>query len=287
MTAVGVPARSTILHRHAPPVQTAQDQVAFGSIPSGAGHRIVVYGPGGVGKTTWSVTGPHPLAIFDLEESLPVLRGQLPEQLQQVINNVAAIQDRSGAEGWQGLRDALHMRGWDQIKTIVIDSATKAEEWAAAWVIKNVPHEKGNRIERIEDYGFGKGYSHIYETFLALLGDLDQHVRAGRNVVLIAHDCTAEVPNPAGEDYIRYEPRLQSPASGKNSIRLRVREWADHVLFIGYDLDAKDGKAKGSGTRTIYPVELPHCMAKSRTMSEPMPLNKFDTAVWARLLGQK
>ena len=29
-------------------------------------------------------------------------------------------------------------------------------------------------------------------------------------------------PNPAGEDWLRYEPRLQSPNSGKASIRLRV-----------------------------------------------------------------
>ncbi|MCE5327859.1 MAG: ATP-binding protein [Planctomycetaceae bacterium] len=285
MTAVGVPARNNLTNRHAPPPQP--QAVTFGAIPLADAHRVTIFGPGGGGKTNTACAAPGMKGFFDLEESLPVLRSQMPQEILDQIKIISTIKGKTGAEGWQALRDTLHMGGWDEIKTIVIDSATKAEEWATAWVIKNVPHEKGNKVERIEDYGFGKGYSHVYETFLTLLGDLDQHVRAGRHVVLIAHDCTAEVPNPAGEDYIRYEPRLQSPASGKNSIRLRVREWADHVLFIGYDLDTKDGKAKGSGTRTIYPVELPHCMAKSRTMSEPMPLNKFDTAVWARLLGQK
>ena len=81
------------------------------------------------------------------------------------------------------------------------------------------------------------------------------------------------------------EPRLQSPASGKASIRLRVREWADHVLFIGYDVTVKDGKGKGSGTRTIYPCELPFCMAKSRTLAEPMPFPKYDTTLWTHLFG--
>lgn len=150
-----------------------------------------------------------------------------------------------------------------------------------------MPHEKGNKIQRIEDYGFGKGYQHVYETFLTLLGDLDQHTRAGRNVILICHDCTATVPNPAGEDYLRYEPRLQSPTSGKSSIRLRVREWSDHLLFIGYDLSVKNGKGdqRTGSSRTIYPVERPHCMAKSRTISVPEALNKNDASFWTKLFA--
>jgi len=251
--------------------------VKFGPIPQGAGHRVVIYGPGGVGKTTLACMAPGPVAVFDLEDSLPVLRGQLPEEFQGRLNRVGSVFD------WQTMRDMLHMPGWDEIKTIVIDSATRAEEWAVEHTLATVPHEKGQRVSRIEDYGFGKGYSHVYDTFLTLLGDLDHHTRAGRNVVLICHDCTASVPNPDGEDWIRYEPRLQSPASGKSSIRLRVREWADHVLFVGYDVSVTNGKGKGNGTRTIFPVELPHCMAKSRSLSETIILNKHGVALWERL----
>jgi hypothetical protein len=263
----------------APPQPPAGSRPPFTPIPTGGGHRVVLYGPGGIGKTTLACIAPSPIAFFDLDDSLGVLRGQLPEDVQRQINRVG------GAYDWQSIRDTLHMPGWDEIKTIVIDSATKAEELALAWTLKNVPHEKGTKIERIEDYGYGKGYQHLYETFLTLLGDLDQHVRAGRNVVLICHDCTATVPNPNGEDWIRYEPRLQSPNSGKSSIRLRVREWADHVLFIGYDVDVKDGKGKGSGTRTVYPIELPHCMAKSRVLADTIVLTKFDAGLWEKLLA--
>ncbi|MCG3181418.1 MAG: hypothetical protein BIFFINMI_03811 [Phycisphaerae bacterium] len=267
--------------RPAPASQPSQTngKPAFMPIGSAGGHRVVIYGPGGIGKTTLAAIAPGPVAFFDLDDSLAVLRSQLPEELARQINRVG------GAGDWQAIRDTLHMSGWDEIKTIVIDSATKAEELALAWTLKHVPHEKGAKIERIEDYGYGKGYQHLYDTFLALLGDLDQHVRAGRNVVLICHDCTATVPNPNGEDWIRYEPRLQSPNSGKSSIRLRVREWADHVLFVGYDVDVKEGKGKGSGTRTVYPNELPHCMAKSRTLADTIPLVKFDPGLWARLLA--
>ena len=216
------------------------------------------------------------MAFFDLDDSLGVLAKQLEGFDIRPVSNVAT---------WDDLRGALHGDGWDEIKTIVIDSATKAEELAVEHTIRTVPHEKGNRVQRIEDYGYGKGYSHVYDTFLTLLGDLDAHVRAGRNVILVCHDCVSNVPNPTGEDWIRYEPRLQSPASGKSSIRLRVREWADHVLFIGYDVAVKDGKGTGSGTRTIYPVELPHCMAKSRTLEEPLPLVRYDRTLWDYLFG--
>jgi hypothetical protein len=104
-------------------------------------------------------------------------------------------------------------------------------------------------------------------------------------VILICHDCCTTVPNPQGEDWQRYEPRLQSPSSGKASIRLRVREWADHVFFLGYDVDVKDGKGRGSGTRTLWPVEMPHCMAKSRRLSDPIPVYPNDPAVWNALFS--
>lgn len=254
-------------------------RVSFGPIQP-QGHRVGIYGPGGIGKTTLAATAPGPVAFFDLDDSLPVL---LPSLAGYDVRRV------EGIDGWENMRVALHGDGWDDIRTIVIDSATKAEELALGWTLANVPHEKdGVLIRRIEDYGFGKGWQHNFETFLKLLGDLDRHVRAGRHVVLICHDCTATVPNPKGEDWLRYEPRLQSPSSGKNSIRLRVREWADHVLYLGYDKgNVTEGKmAKGFETRTIYPVETPHCMAKSRTCSDAMAAELHDANLWSGILNQ-
>ncbi len=260
-----------------PPTSPPVRRVAFGKAEP-QGHRTLLYGPGGIGKTTLAAIAPGPVAFIDLDESMPVLSSQLPDE-----TNVRIV---SGVASWQDLREALHASGWDEIQTVVIDSATKAEELAAQWVIANVRHEQGRKIERIEDYGWGKGYTHVYEIFLRLLGDLDAHARAGRHVVLICHDCTSAVPNPQGEDWLRYEPRLQSPSSGKNSTRLRAREWADHVLFLGYDISVEGGKASSRScqTRTIYPVEQPHCMAKSRTLSEQIPLTKHDASLWSRLI---
>ena len=261
-----------------PPAAMPRGAVQFGNIHGGAGHRVVLYGPGGIGKTSLAAQLPGPVAFFDLDDSLPRLASQL---------DTANLMPVSGVDSWDALRDALQAEGWDKIKSIVIDTGTRAEEMAIAKTLESVPHEKGTKVQRLEDYGFGKGYTHVYDTFLPLLAELDRHSRAGRHVAIICHDCTNTVPNPAGEDWLRYEPRLQSPNSGKASIRLRVREWADHVLFLGYDVDVgKDGKGRGAGTRTIYPAELPHCMAKSRTTQTPAPLvHGQGAAFWKELFN--
>lgn len=255
-------------------------RVAFGPVHENTGHRSVLYGPGGIGKTTLAAQAPGPVAFIDLDDSLPRLRPNLEAAgLMANIRNVPV-------ETWTELMGVLEAEGWDDIKTLCIDSGTKAEELAVARTLETVLVD-GRRVNSVEGYGFGKGYGYVFDTFLPMLTALDRHCRVGRNVVLICHDCTSTVPNPAGEDWLRYEPRLQAPASGKASIRLRVREWADHVLFLGYDVDVtKEGKGRGIGTRTLYPTELPHCMAKSRTCGEAISVatGHDGTAVWSRII---
>jgi hypothetical protein len=264
------------------PAQPAAQQAGglkFGTIASSAGHRIVAYGPGGVGKSTWAASAPGPVAFFDLDESLPRLKAKLDSlgrtPGQRVVN---------GINSWSKLRAALAAPGWDEIRTIVVDSGTVAEEYAIAHTLATVPKERGERAKNVEDYGYGKGYQHVYDTFIPMLADLDSHAAAGRHVVLICHDHPTTTPNPAGPDYSRFEPRLQTSGSGKASIRYRVREWADHVLYINYDVNVVGGKAEGSGTATINPKELPYFMAKSRTMVAARPLGDRNEDFWAQLL---
>jgi len=262
----------------APPAnQQSTRKVSFGTIPESKGQRIVLYGTGGIGKTTLACLAPGPVAFIDADESLAILKTQLQD-------NDIPLPLPVQATDWKSLRDALHSDGWDKVQTIVCDTATMIEQWATMHTLLTVPHEKGYKVQRIEDYGFGKGYQHIYDTFLALLADLDRHVRAGRNVILVAHECTSTVPNPRGEDYLRYEPRLQNPSSGKASIRHRLKEWADHVLFLGYDLVVDDkGVAQGQGSRTLYCAELPFCMAKSRTTVEQFDIT-LGSSPWDKII---
>lgn len=191
-----------------------------------------------------------------------------------------------GVDNFADLRAVLSSDLPNQFDVVVPDTLTKIQEWSEAWTIANVKHEKGHTVDSLEGYGFGKGVVHAYETFLLFLGDLDALARRGKHVITVAHECTANVPNPAGDDWIRFEPRLQSPASGKSSIRHRVKEWVDHLLYVGYDVFAKDGKAKGSGTRCIYPTETPAWWAKSRFLSSPIVYTKGSSEVWSQLLNR-
>jgi hypothetical protein len=269
--------------KSAPPVRKAKPpptapvgkkSIKFSPVGESGGHRILLYGPGGIGKTSRATEAPGPVAFIDLDNSLPKLKTQLDLSHLKIVD----------APTWADLRGVLQSDGWDDIATIVIDTVTKAEEMAIIHTLANVKTDGKSIAEFVESYGFGKGYQYVYETFLPLLADLDRHQREGRNVILIAHDCTANVPNPSGENWLRYEPRLQSPTSGKSSIRLRIKEWSDHVLFMAYDVAVnKQGKGIGSGTRTIYTSELPSFMAKSRTTQEAIPVDA-GTDVWSKII---
>ena len=276
---VGFVGRPKVLPPPAMPMAQVKKAVQFGEVAASSGHRVLLYGPGGIGKTTLASQLPGPVAFIDLDESLPRLRSQLEES-----GRMANIMPVTGIHNWQTLRDVIQADGWEKVRSIVIDTGTRAEELAVAHTLETVLAD-GKRVTSVEGYGYGRGFGFVFDTFLPLLADLDRHARAGRNVVFVCHDCTSTVPNPAGEDWLRYEPRLQSPNSGKASIRLRVREWADHVLFVGYDVSVgKGGKGRGAGTRTLYSAEVPHCMAKSRTTQETIPLGDDGEAVWGEII---
>lgn len=232
--------------------------------------RIVIYGTGGIGKSTLAAFLPAPIFI-DIERSTHRL-------------NVA----RDTAEDWVELRGKL--AGIEKnppkgVRSVVIDSATVGEEFAKEHVIATRRTDKGKRVDSIEGFGWGKGWQFCFDEFCGLLADLDRIAAKGLNVCLVAHEVSTPVPNPAGEDFIRWEPHLYSgDKKGRGSIRERVKEWSDHVLFIGYDVAVEDGKGQGSGTRTIYTQELPTHIAKSRAKQLSITFDlQHPDAIWREL----
>lgn len=256
------------------PLATSK-QFDFKPVTATEAYRVGIYGSGGIGKTSLACRAPGPVAIFDLENGL--------SRLYQSLVGLP-IQRVEGITTWTDMREALHSPLWTNVRTIVIDSLTRAEQMATMHVLENISAEKGVKATSIESYGFGKGYRLLYETFLTLLGDLEQHYHAGRSIILIMHDTTATVPNPDGVDFLRWEPRLQGQE--KNSIRLTVKEWLDHLFCIRYDvaINQKTGKAQGGETRTIYPRESAIHVAKS-TLKDPIEYTEGNNSLWNLLKG--
>ena len=128
--------------------------------------KACIYGSEGGGKTTYASHFPNPLFI-DTEGGttrLNVRRIACNKSWEELISTVKEVLNTPNI-----------------CKTIVIDTA----DWAEALCIKYVcaKYHKAN----IEDFGFGKGYTYLGDTFQELLNLLDKFIDKGINAVVIAH----------------------------------------------------------------------------------------------------
>lgn len=252
--------------------------LTFGAPDTTAGRRVILYGEGGVGKTTLCASLPGKSAFIDLDKSLlklPALRPALAS------GNLVAVQ---GVSKWEDLRAAIAAQGWDGIDNLIIDTMSVAEAMATDYVLRSVPMDKGGVARSVEDYGYGKGYRYVADAMELLVAELERHTDEGRNVILVCHSLIQQNTDPTDADFPRYEPKLLHTASGKVSIRLRLRDWADDVIYISKDRAVIEGKAVSGNSRTAYTSDMGWCMAKSRQLTEPVPLTD-PTAFWAALFG--
>lgn len=283
-----------------PPAQAARQARRFtaGHVTN-TGRRVVIYGAGGMGKSTLAALaakclGGRGVRFIDLESRLSKLLREL-SAIHPDLGGVDCVD--APPAGWtlDDVRDALHQADlWTNAGMVVIDSATRLEQLAFEHARATIPVKGADPLsgraklaESVEDWPYGKGPGYVYDRFLPVLADLDEHTREGRHVVLIAHDCTVEAKNVDGENHVRIEPRLASPNSGKASIRLAVKEWADDLLLIRQDVVVEGGKAVAIDRRTIYAQERPNFMAKSLTLNQPIPYSqgKDQDYVWRALLS--
>ena len=212
-----------------------------GTIPGA--KKVVLYGPEGIGKSTFASKFPDVLFI-DTEGStktMDVARFEKPEKWEDIIDAIKYV-----------LADPTCC------KTLAIDTA----DWAEMLCIKYTC-QKGN-VEGIEDFGYGKGYTYLQENFKKLLDGLEKVVAAGINVVITAHAKMRkfEQPDEMGA-YDRWEMKLTK------QVAPMIKEWADMVLFANYktyvieDDKTKSKKAQG-GKRVMYATHNPCWDAKNR-----------------------
>lgn len=229
--------------------------------------KVVIYGPEGIGKSTFASRFPDPLFI-DTEGSttrMNVARTETPTSLAMLVQLLTEVRDNPPG-----------------CKTLIIDTI----DWAERLCIQAVCDK--NHKTGIEDFGYGKGYSYVYEEMGRILNLLNDIWERGIHVVLTAHAAIRkfEQPDEMGS-YDRWELKLIN--SPKCNSCAMVKEWADMVLFANYktyavavDKEGKKMKARG-GERVMYTAHDPCWDAKNRFGLAPeLP---FDFAQIAHIFG--
>ena len=229
--------------------------------------KSVIYGPEGIGKTTFAAQFPEPLFI-DVEGStarIDVARTDTPSSLAMLLGQLTEIRDNNPG-----------------FKTVIVDTADWAERLCIAAVCDKY------KKTGIEEFGYGKGYTYVYEEFGKILNLLNDIADRGIHVVLTAHAAIRkfEQPDEMGS-YDRWELKMIN--SPKCNVCAMVKEWADLVLFANYkttvistDKDGKKNKARG-GQRIMYTSHDPCWDAKNRFGLAPeLP---FEFAQIAHIFG--
>lgn len=215
-------------------------QITRGKIESA--QKVVVYGPEGIGKSTFASRFPNPLFI-DTEGStkmLDVARLPAPTSWPMLLAEVAEVVKDPSVCG-----------------TLVLDTADWAEMMCTAYIC-----DKAQK-QGIEDFGYGKGYVYVAEEFGKLLNKLEEVIQRGVNVVVTAHAKMRkfEQPDEMGA-YDRWEMKL-----GKSTGPM-LKEWADMVLFANYKtivIKTEDKKTKAQGgKRVMYATHHACWDAKNR-----------------------
>lgn len=236
-------------------------KITYGRVKSA--QKVVIYGPEGIGKSTFASRFPEPLFI-DTEggtKLLDVARLPAPQSWQDILDEVNYVANNP-----------------DVCKTLVLDTADWAEQQAISAICLR------SQKTGIEDFGYGKGYTYVAEEFQLLLRQLDKLIEKEVNVVVTAHAKMRkfEQPDEMGA-YDRWELKLS-----KQTAPL-LKEWADMVLFANYKTytvrtETSAVKAQG-GERVLYTTHHPCWDAKNRhNLPEELPLT-YDGAIRAAIEG--
>ena len=235
--------------------------------------RILIYGPHGLGKTTFASMAPNPVFI-QTEDGIDAIDCDafpLAKKFDDVLTYLEelATQDHN-------------------YKTLAIDSIDWLETLIWDKVLSSRPNdEKGRKVVSIEDYGFGKGYVHAMDFWHQYIDCLD-YLRNNKDMMIIqiSHASIKRFDNPETDAYDRYDLKLSKTASAK------LQEHSDIVLFANYFVGVKKDdvgfgaerkRAIGSGERVLYTEERPSFIAKNRFSLPPeIPFTK-DGSYWSTI----
>lgn len=224
--------------------------------------RVMIYGPHGLGKTTFGAGAPNPIFIMteDGLGRLEVDHFPLATSYQDVIDAIGTLYNEDHNFG-----------------TVVIDSL----DWLDNLIWQDIHAKHDDKA-----LAYGKGAVIAADYWRTILDGLSAlRDDKGMAVVLIAHCEIKRFDSPEVDPYDRYQPKLQARSSAL------VQEWVDGVFFcnlrvltkeaeVGFNKEVRRGIT--TGERLMYTTEKPAYMAKNRySLPDSMPLSwdAFATAI--------
>lgn len=227
--------------------------------------RIIIYGPHGLGKSTFGSLAPKPVFI-QTEDGLDAIDAAafpLAKSFDDVLQYLGELADND-----------------HDFKTLVIDSIDWLETLIWKKLLEERPmDEKGRKVKAIDDYGYGKGYGYAMDYWNMYINAIN-FLRQERDMMIIqtAHSHIRKFENPETDAYDRYEIKLHKTAAAK------LQEHSDVVLFANYFVGIKNEdkgfggerkRAIGSGDRLLYTEERPSFLAKNRYgLPQEIPFDK-------------
>jgi len=218
--------------------------------------RIVVYGPSGIGKTTFGASAPNPVFIIteDGLGDITVPHFPLAKTYDDVMGALATL-----------------INDDHDFKTLVVDSL----DWLENLVWKKTCERL--KINSIEDIGYGRGYVETmteWGDFIDALTCLRD--RKDMYIVLIAHSAVVKIEDPIHPAYDRNTFKLHKKISAK------MEEYPDIIGFCALrtlltteksGFDKTRNRAISTGEHVMYISPTASIVAKNRyRMPEVIPL---------------
>ena len=267
-----------------PPIPTAPSAPTATFKPR-FGKRVLVFGEGGVGKTTLATKFAGRTLFIDLERTLFDLFDEPPESIVP-----------SYPESWDALLAVLKDADTLGYTNVVLDSLTSLETMMWQYIATHCRKAKEGYgmvefsekplppLKDEKELGGGGADSAKFAMWSRYEAAMNYLAAHGVNVVNLCHDCEKEREDAASGTDVKHEPRLNDPRSGKNSIRKRAFEIHGEVWFIRWETAQKDDTHQTkTGKRIILgqPTEeragdFDGVMSKSRRGFSVAYLDEFD-----------